>query len=292
MPRRSWSPLLAGGLCAVYALVHVWWAVAGAPAFLGRGESPLPGGWVPVVPAAVAAVLLGVLAGSRVRTRATRIALAAGAAAGGLGMLAYCLLAWIDLTMVLMAAFGVPMADGEVGALVVRVAGAVGGALAVGAARAELRSAGVRLLPAPTDRTPAWGWAAALLAVAGLAARLVPEVPRWADQGIVGPGGAGFLVFVGLLLLAGTALPLLLVTPWGRAPWLPRWLVLGPALFVGCGLLAYFGVGGFGAMGAGLVPVDRDALLMIGGYTVWGVGLLVAALSYAATTAQPSRWRR
>jgi hypothetical protein len=87
------------------------------------------------------------------------------------------------------------------------------------------------------------------------------------------------------MLLAGTALPVALVAPWGRR--VPRWLVLGPALFVGAGLLAYFGVGGFGAMAAGRVPADRDAQLMIGGYTVWGVGLLGAAAAYAAQRSRP-----
>jgi hypothetical protein len=67
----------------------------------------------------------------------------------------------------------------------------------------------------------------------------------------------------------------------------PRPLLLGPALVVGTGLIAYFGFGGFGAMAAGRVPADRDAVLMIGGYTVWGVGLLGAAAAYAAQRSRP-----
>jgi hypothetical protein len=259
--------------------------VTGAPAFPYGGESPLPGGWMPVVPSAIAAAsaLLCALPEAR------RPVLAGGALLGGVGMLGYCLLAWIDVVMVLMVPFGLPMSGGEAGAMIVRVAGAAGGALAVAVGVVELRRIGVRI--PPLVRTPVWGWAAALLAVAGLAARLVPEVPQWAERGISGPGGVGFLVFVGLMLLAGTALPAALVVPWGRR--LPRWLLLGPAPFVGCGLLAYFGIGGFGAMATGRTPADLAAVLMIGGYTVWGVGLLVAALSYAATTgrdrAQPAR---
>jgi hypothetical protein len=79
------------------------------------------------------------------------------------------------------------------------------------------------------------------------------------------------------------------VTPVGEEGSLavPRPLLLGPALVVGTGLIAYFGFGGFGAMAAGRVPADRDAVLMIGGYTVWGVGLLGAAAAYAAQRSRP-----
>jgi hypothetical protein len=267
VPRSLRLPLLAGAWCAAYSLLHVWWAVLGPPAF-PDGESPLPGGWLPVVLSAVAAV--GCLLP---RTRLL-------AAIGGIGLVGYSMLAWIDLVMVLMVPFGLPMSAGEVGAMAVRVAGAVGGGLALAVAWSARPVGSV----AP-ERARVRGRVAAALAVAGLAARLGPELPHWAERGIVGPGGAGFVVFVVLLLLAGTALPLALVVPWGRR--LPRWLLLGPALVVGTGLIAYFGIGGFGAMAAGRVPADRDALLMIGGYTVWGVGLLGAAAAYAAQRSRP-----
>jgi hypothetical protein len=258
VPRLFRLPLLAAA----------WWAVFGPPAF-PDGESPLPGGWLPVALSAAAAIGCCLLA-----TRSGPQALAP-AAVGGIGMVAYSMLAWIDLVMALMVPFGLPMAAGEVGAAAVRVAGAVGGGLALvvawSARPAQLTG---------TRRVRVCGRVGAALAVAGLAARLGPELPRWGERGIAGPGGAGFVVFVVLLLLAGTALPLALVVPWGRR--LPRWLLLGPALVVGFGLVAYFGFGGFGAMAAGRVPADRDALLMIGGYTAWGVGLLGAAAAYAA----------
>jgi hypothetical protein len=272
MPRLSRLPLLAAAWCAAYSLLHVWWAVFGAPAF-PYGESPLPGGWLPV--ALSVAAVVGCLLARRWGPWAL-----VPAAVGGIGLVAYSMLAWIDLVMVLMVPFGLPMAAGEVGAAAVRVAGAVGGGLALAVAW----SARPALRVGP-ERARSWGRVAAALAVAGLAARLGPGLPRLMERGIVGPGGAGFVVFVVLLLLAGTALPLALVVPWGRR--LPRWLVLGPALFVGTGLVAYFGVGGFGAMATGRTPADPDALLMIGGYTVWGVGLLGAAAAYAAQRSRP-----
>jgi hypothetical protein len=261
-------PLVAAAWCGVYAVVHGVWAVVGAPAF-PNGESPLPGGWLPVAVSVLAAV------GCLLTARTPWVA-----ALGGLGLVGYSMLAWIDLVMVLMVPFGLPMAADEVGAAAARVSGAVGGGLALAVAWSAR--------PARTvdpQRVRRWGWVGAALAVGGLAARLGPELPRWAEVGIVGPGGAGFVVFVVLMLLAGSALPLALVVPWGRL--LPRWLLLGPAVVVGLGLLAYFGVGGIGALVTGRTPADPAAVLMIGGYTVWGVGLLAAAAAHAAQRSRP-----
>lgn len=56
------------------------------------------------------------------------------------------------------------------------------------------------------------------------------------------------------MITAGTVLPLALAHRWGRVwpSWIrswagrdvPHWLVLGPGVFMGVGLCAYFGVGG------------------------------------------------
>ena len=58
--------------------------------------------------------------------------------------------------------------------------------------------------------------------------------------------------------LAGTLLPLALAHRWGRIwpAWtgplrgraVPRWLVLGPGLFIGASLTAYFGIAGMTAL--------------------------------------------
>jgi hypothetical protein len=90
-----------------------------------------------------------------------------------------------------------------------------------------------------------------------------------------------------LMSLAGTLLPLALVHRWGRLwpAWVvplrgrivPRWLVLGPGLFVGASLTAYFGVAGTTAWISGdIAGPFLPLLLTIGGYTLWGIGLLVA----------------
>ena len=105
-------------------------------------------------------------------------------------------------------------------------------------------------------------------------------------------------------LLAGTVLPLALVYRWGGCfpGWVPllagrgvpRWLVLGPALGLGAGMTAYFGVtmvwlavrDGDRHLGAGrrVVPV----VVFLGCRArVPGLGLGAAALAYRRAT--PSR---
>jgi hypothetical protein len=101
-----------------------------------------------------------------------------------------------------------------------------------------------------------------------------------------------------LMSLAGTLLPLALVHSWGRLwpAWVvplrgravPRWLVLGPGLFVGASLTAYFGVAGMIAWISGDIDGPfLPLLLVMGGYTLWGIGLLVASVSYVALTRPP-----
>lgn len=65
-PHLPPSPKLTAAWCSSYALVHIWWAVAGEPGFFLSGspdgcekmcgESPLPGGWLPVVLSSAAVV--------------------------------------------------------------------------------------------------------------------------------------------------------------------------------------------------------------------------------------------
>lgn len=220
-------------------------------------------------------------------------------------MIVYCMLVWIGLAMALMVPFGVPMSPADVGLLAVRASGTIGGGLALWAARSEF----LRLRPtcghcggvhgttagSRAARVPWWGFAGGYLAVAGLSVRILPQAPdvlfSWAS------GGGGFHLFVVLLLAAGTVLPLALVHRWGRiwphwvVPWagrdVPRWLVLGPAVCMGTGLVAYFGAGGIPAMATSATPADLKAILEIGGYTVGGIGLLIAATAYARLTRPP-----
>lgn len=301
-PPLSPRPILAGAWCSIYAVVHVWWALAGDPAFFAGGspdgcqkicgESPLPGGWLPVGLAGAAAI--GSFGLARDRTR--RLPWIGLAGLGGAGMIGYCMLFWIGLAMALLVPFGVPMTGPEVGLLLVRGAGVIGGVLAISVALAELRLE-QRPPVARSERAPWWGFAAGYLALAGTGVRTLPYLPSLFD--IWSREGGGFRMFVVLLMVSGTVLPLALVHRWGRIwpRWtgplagrdVPRWLVLGPGLFMGAGLVAYFGVGGLGALSTGMQPADLPAVLMIGGYTLWGLGLLVASVSYARLTGAPRR---
>ncbi|NYE75462.1 hypothetical protein [Microlunatus parietis] len=278
-----------------YALVHLAWLIMGEPAW-AHGVSVFPGGWVPVLPAviAVASIMIMILV-----PRAWRPAAVAAAAAGA-ALLAYSMLAWIGLLMLLMIPFGLPMPADDLARLVVRVAGAAGGGLTLLAAVARARASrpacprcGGRH-PDLRTRPPGWAVAGGWLAVAGFAARFAVELPDILTAGVSGPGGLGFQLFVALLVLAGTVLPLALIRPWGRAwpRWvpglagrrIPRLLVLVPGLVMAAGLLAYFGIGGIGALLTGHDSADPAAWLMIGGYTLWGLGLLLAAAGYARLT--------
>ncbi|NMH77196.1 hypothetical protein [Pseudonocardia xinjiangensis] len=261
-----------------------------------------PAGWVTVLPAALSAAFClatGLGATRRWPPRWRRLLAWLGWAAGA-SMIAYCLLFWIDLTMIFMLPFGVDSRDQLVG-LPLRSAGVAAGALTLWCAATELRhvrSACDRcgrvhgLSPERrTEPSPWWAYAGAYVAVAGLAARLSPALVEGLN--LDGPGGAGFTIFFGLMVLAGTLLPLALAHLWGRvwpnwSPWagqfVPRWLVLGPGVFMGVGLSAYFGVGGMTAMAVGATPAGLGAVLEIGGYTLWGAGLLVASTSYYRLT--------
>lgn len=75
---------------------------------------------------------------------------------------------------------------------------------------------------------------------------------------------------------------------------MPRWLVLGPGLFVGASLTAYFGVAGMtawinGDIGGPFLPL----LLEMGGYTLWGGraagGLRVVRRAHAAAMSETDR---
>jgi hypothetical protein len=265
---------------------------------------------VPVIPAALSAVvcLLTGLRATRGRPPRWRWLLAGLGWAAGASMIAYCLLFWIDLTMIAMLPFGVDSRDHLAG-LPLRSAGVAAGGLTLWCAATELRrvrSACERcgrihgVSPERrTEPSPWWAYAGAYLAVAGLAARLSPAIVEGLN--LDGPGGPGFTIFFSLMILAGTLLPLALAHPWGRvwpswSPWarqfVPRWLVLGPGVFMGAGLSAYFGVGGMSAMAVGATPAGPGALMEIGGYTVWGVGLLVASTSYYRLTRPECRGMR
>ncbi|MGI5520547.1 hypothetical protein ACQEUX_06290 [Micromonospora sp. CA-259024] len=312
------EPASRFGLFAVawqtaYALVHLWWAIGGAPRFLMGRESYFPGGWVPVVIAAVA--LLGcaaVVAGARRGLSDTcHVVLAAVNAVAGVALCVYSFLFPVIIVSILFEGSGTD----KVVSLLATSGGAAGGVFCLVIAASARRLAAHpcescgrvhgRSPERRDEKSPGWAYAGAYLAVAGFLARM----SVWLDDTVAGewPSAAsranGFswtaaVVFLALMSLAGTMLPLALVHRWGRLwpAWLgplrgravPRWLVLGVGLFIGASLTAYFGIAGTTAWIRGDVSGPFLPLLLeMGGYTLWGVGLLVASGSYFTLTRAP-----
>lgn len=296
-----------------YALVHLWWAIGGAPRFLMGRESYFPGGWVPVVIAAVA--LLGsaaVVAGARRGLSDTGHHVLAGlnATAG----VALCVYSFLFPVIVVSLLFEGGATDKLV-SLLATGSGAAGGVLCLVIAAQQRRRARHpcescgrvhgRSPERRDERSPGWAYAGAYLAVVGFLARM----GVWLDDTVAGrwPSAASranglswtaMVVFLALMILAGTMLPLALAHRWGRIwpRWLgplrgravPRLLVLGAGLFIGASLTAYFGIAGMTAWIRGDIDGPFLPLLLeMGGYTLWGVGLLVASASYFRLTRPP-----
>ncbi|SDL74230.1 hypothetical protein [Nonomuraea jiangxiensis] len=298
-------PRLAAVWCSAYGAANVWWLANPGSPFAPPEEVFSPGRWMAVAlafSAAVACSLIAAGAGQR-RPAPARWTLVGVAWVAGAGLILYSYMLAISVATLLF---------GEVddwGSLLARAAGATAGALTLVCAVAEQRRVR-RACPhcarvhgrSPerrTDPAPWWARLAAYVAIAGcsvrVAALILDSVTAHRPPFAL---GTPFAVFVVLLILAGTLLPLALVHRFGRIwpRWVvplagrdvPRWLVLGPAWFVGAGLAGYFGVAGMAAwlLGEGNLaqaPVWRVSMEMFG-YTAWGLGLLVAAVSYYGLT--------
>ncbi|PRX12605.1 hypothetical protein CLV67_12728 [Actinoplanes italicus] len=296
-----------------YALVHVWWAIGGEPRFLSGRESYFPGGSVPVVLGVLGAV--GCLCAAATTRRqvgdSSRYALAVLTAVAGAALCVYSFLFPVVVASLLFEGFRTD----AVASLLATGSGIVGGILCLVVAAGERRRAAHtcascgrvhgRSPESREEQAPGWAFAGAYLAVCGFAARmsvwLVDTIAgRWPtpESQTNGPSRTALVVFVALMSLAGTLLPLALAHRWGRLwpAWVrplrgrpvPRWLVLGTGLFIGASLTAYFGIAGMiawirGDVGGAFLPL----LLEMGGYTLWGVGLLVAAAWYFASTRPP-----
>jgi hypothetical protein len=293
-----------------YVLVHLRWAIGGAPRFFNDQESYFPGGWVPVALGILAAVgCLAAAAGARREVDdAGRYVLAGLNAVAGAALCVYSFLFPVIVVSLLFEGAG----PGVVASLLATGGGAGGGVLCLIIAAGERRRAAHpcescgrvhgRSPESRAEQAPGWAFAGAYLAVVGFVARmsvwLVDTIAgRWPSAGSRA-NGISLAVFMVLMSLAGTLLPLALAHRWGRLwpAWVwplrgrsvPRWLVLGTALFVGASLTAYFGIAGMtawirGDFGGAFLPL----LLEMGGYTLWGIGLLVAAASYYAMTQPP-----
>ncbi|MEU4426805.1 hypothetical protein AB0F81_39805 [Actinoplanes sp. NPDC024001] len=289
------------------------WAINGGPPFLNGRESYFSGAWLPVILGALAAIgcLSAAVAAGREVDDASRYLLAVLNAVAGAGLCAYSFLFPVILVSLLFEG----VQTGTVASLSATGGGAAGGVLCLIIAAGEWQQAARtckscgrvhgRSPGSRAERAPGWAFAGAYLAVAGFTARMSVWLSdtiagRWPSTATQanGTSSTAMVVFVVLMSLAGTLLPLALAHRWGRLwpAWsgplrgraVPRWLVLGTGLFVGASLTAYFGVAGMtawirGDLGGPFLPL----LLEMGGYTLWGVGLLVAAASYFALTRPP-----
>jgi len=155
---------------------------------------------------------------------------------------------------------------------------------------------------ATLDRPPWWAWCGAYAAVAGCLIRLGAQLAVGFESSML-QLSASLLVFEAGFVLAGTVLPLALVSSWGRVVprWapifatrpVPRWLLLGPAFAIAGAMTAYFGmtlamlaagtVNGTTVQMTGSLPL-AFFWVAVPAYFVWGLGLGAAALGYYLTT--------
>ncbi|WP_329483931.1 hypothetical protein OG555_17355 [Kribbella sp. NBC_01484] len=285
---RSWVPTAALVWAAAYGCLRVWFATGNAPVWKLPGRDLLVPDWIAVAGCLVSAA--GVIAlGRRPRSRAL-IRLLWVLAAGWVAAAAFALL---DLVAGLLPGLGIPF---DLLGMLSRFT-ALGGAALLGATALAyqrrldptcLRCTG-RPRPTSIPTWPAW------LAVVGCLTRL-------AAQAAVGFGSSPYdgnlsrIIFEGGFVLAGVALPLLLVYRPGR--FFPRWMLLLPGFGLGAGITAYFGVGLLQMIGnviQGKPAYDDVGLpeaffwVAVPAYLLWGVGLTLAAYGYQRRTRKPCK---
>jgi hypothetical protein len=287
-PARSSAPTVALVWAASYGCLRIWFATGHAPAWKLPGRDLLVPDWIAVVGCLVSVAAVIAL-GQRPKSRLLIGSLWALAA----GWVAVAAFALLDVVGGLLPGLGIPF---DLPGMLTRFTALGGAALLSSTALAYqrrldptcLRCTG-RARPTTTPHWPAW------LAVAGCLTRL-------AAQAAVGfgstpyAGNLSMILFEGGFLLAGIALPLLLVYRLGRI--FPRWMLLLPGAGLGAGITAYFGVGLLQMIVAALrgKPVYGDVGLpdtffwvAVPAYLVWGVGLSIAAYGYHLRTRKPCR---
>lgn len=297
----------------VYGGLRIYWALGDAlsPPPTGADLIVLTGWWPVALCAAAAAVVIAL----RNAPWSRPLAVGAWCVAGALVAASALLL--LDVVGTILPGIGVTVHLGAFLSRLTCLAGGVlvgtialsyqrhwrGACLACGEAASAVR-------PAPGTGPPRWAWLAAWAAVVGCLVRLAAQLAVGFGGALLEGGGAALGFEVGFLL-AGTVLPLALVYPWGREfpTWLPglagrrvpRWLVLGPALALGVGMTAYFGVtlveiavetfAGTWDPGSGAEPL-WFFWLAVPAYFIWGLGLLLAATAYRRATRPPCRFCR
>jgi hypothetical protein len=283
----------------LYGSLRTYWAAGHAPRFTPMPQDlMLLPGWGAVglcAAAALTGLLLWLLPG-----RGPVEAL--GWAVSGVIVMC-CPLVLLDIVGGVLAGLGIPVDTVSAASRAGMLAGAVLLAVATLAYRRRRRGACARCgRIGAVDHgtaTPVWAWWAAYLAAAGCVIRIGAQL--MSDMDLPYGNGAALWIFEGGFLLAGLLLPMALVHRFGRIwpRWVmplagrpvPRWLVLGPAFFVGVGLTVYFGfclleliVSLFTGPVAGAGDPYSDGFFWtaIPAYFVWGVGVLIATVA---------RWR-
>lgn len=290
----TWVPRLAVAWAVAYGGVRVWFATGHEPDWELPTDLLVSGWWAAAMCLATAAVVVALRArpGSR-----PLMWLAWGLAAG---WMAACALVLLDVVGGVLPGLGIPF---DVAGMLSRVGGLAGAVLLAGTGLAYQRRLDptclrcTRTRPwAATEVTPRWAIAAAWVAVVGCVTRLLAQVVVGFDA-IPLEAGASMLLFELGFVLAGTALPLLLVYRLGRV--FPRWMLLWPGAGLGVGITAYFGVGLVQMILAAIAgePVYGGELgdtfpaaffwVAVPAYLVWGAGLAMATYGYYLRTRKP-----
>jgi hypothetical protein len=283
----TWVPRLAVVWAAGYGCERLWFALGHEPAWkLPTGDLLIPG-WASAIACVVSALVVLMPA----RTRALIVLTFAMAVV----WTAACALALLDVVAGILPGLGIPF---DLAGFLSRLGGLTGAALLAGTALSRRRQLGRSCLGCSNCRrtgtsTPKWAIAAAWIAVTGCATRLAAQAAIGFDPAL-NAASLQTILFEAGFLLAGVALPLLLVYRPGRV--FPRWILLLPGTGLGVGISAYFGVGLIQMTAAALQgkPVYADIgipmsffWVAVPAYLLWGLGLATATFAYAQRTRKP-----
>jgi hypothetical protein len=287
----AWAPRLALLWAAAYGVVRVWFATGHGPAWKLPTDL-LISDWASAVACLLSAVTVVAL-DAWPRSRPL-IGLTWALAAGWVAACAFVLL---DFVGGVLPGLGIPF---DFPGLLSRLGGLTGAVLLAGTALARQRQLNPDCLScigrkSPPTSTPGWAVVAAWVAVAGCIARLLAQAVVGFDNTPYA-SNLSMVLFEGGFLLAGTALPLLLVTRPGKV--FPRWMLLLPGAGLGAGITAYFGVGlvqmvvaavqGEPVYGGTTLP-DSFFWVAVPAYLVWGLGLATATYGYYLRTRKPCK---
>lgn len=308
---RRWVSQAAIVWALGYGVLRLYWALGDAPAPPPVGTDLLlfTGWWSVGLAGAAAVVELGL------RRARWSPPLAVTAWCVAIALVASSALLLLDVIGIILPGIGVAF---DPVAFLSRAACLAGGVL-VGATTLSYQrhwrdaclacgSTDAAIRPATPNERPWWAWLAAWAAVAGWLVRLLAQAAVGFGSELAQASRTVLLFEVGFVL-AGTVLPLALVYRWGRVfpAWVPvlarrsvpRWLVLAPALGLGVGMTAYFGlslvqltvqtVTGTGEQGSGGALPLWFYWVAMPAYLVWGIGLGLAALAYRRATRPPCR---